>query len=111
MDKLCCDCSHMDDFSEWESDYLACRKGHFSGIAFVRLVRENIRRAETCEDYTTESVPRPPMTACGLPSVGWLQRTAPDYSAYNAPFCRTPLECGPKGYCLNQDRFDRACND
>lgn len=34
-----------------------------------------------------------------------------DFSNYNAPFCNTPLECGPAGRCLNQDKFDRACND
>lgn len=31
----------------------------------------------------------------------------PDYSGYNAPFCRSPEKCGPVGRCLSEI----ACND
>lgn len=35
------------------------------------------------------------------------QGRKPDYSGYNAPFCRSPEKCGPVGRCLSEI----ACND
>lgn len=36
--------------------------------------------------------------------------TAALYAGYNAPFCGKPLECGPHGRCLRQEKTGYACN-
>lgn len=75
--KLCCDCGHMDH--EWGAysdscERLLCRKGHFDEAVSVAMIRENIRRAATCPDYTAEPQERPTRTVYTLPIVGWIDR-------------------------------------
>lgn len=74
MDKLCCDCSYMDhELGGEESwDVLLCEKRHFNSVVSVSFIRDNIRRATTCPDFTTEPVERPALTFLPLPSIGWL---------------------------------------
>jgi hypothetical protein len=55
-EKLCVFCTNMrsghdgsDSMGEW--DTFECDASHFSGMASVYFLRENILRAGTCEDY------------------------------------------------------------